>query len=188
MAEVAATDPTAAGASWSFSKMLADPNFQLLLANMGKAADPEGVGGVIGGAAANMISSKAAQGALEKRDAARQQQIKQLIDLHAGITPPDKPGINSIKMTPAGSLALDLNLGEPGISGTPEAKAFSNTVSSMVPQEPRTQLLTGEAPKPKPALVPTTTVPAQAAPASTPVAQRPGAPRNVDITELFPFY
>jgi hypothetical protein len=160
---VAATDPTAAGASWSFSKMLADPNFQLLLANMGKAADPEGAGGVIGGAAANMISSKAAQGALEKQDAARKAQIKQLIDLHGGITAPDKPGLNSMKMTPAGALNFELNLGTgdfPGDTGTAAAPV-------------RTQPL----------------VPTQApAAAVSPTAMRTASARQPGLDEIFPFY
>lgn len=139
MAEVAAANPTAAGASWSFSKMLADPNFQLLLANMGKAADPEGAGGVIGGAAANMISSKAAQGALEKREAQRQAQIKQLIDTLGGVTPKDQPGVTSIKRTPSGGVAFDLDL--------PSVDQPVGTGTVLAPPPERTQLLTGEQPR-----------------------------------------
>ena len=178
MAEVAATDPTAAGASWSFSKMLADPNFQLLLANMGKAADPEGAGGVIGGAASNLISSKAAQGALEKRDAARQEQMKRLIDLHAGITPPDKPGLNSIKMTPAGAVALELNLGDPE-TGVASRSAIAPTSTTTAPA--RTQLLTGE--QPKAPVIPT------APQVSTTPVQAPIRTANArDVADIFPFY
>ena len=163
LTSVPAAGATPATDSWSFSKMLADPNFQLLLANMGKAADPEGPGGVIGGAAANMISSKAAQTAVEKRDAARQAQIKQLIELHGGITHPDKPGLNSIKATPAGSLALDLNLGDT------DRPVGTGTV--LAPPPERTQPLAQAA-------TPTTTAP---------TAMRT-ARRQPDLGEIIPFY
>jgi len=167
---------------WSFTSMLADPNFQLLLANMGKAADPEGVGGVIGGAAANMISSKAAQTAVEKRDAARQAQIKQLIELHGGLTAPDKPGLNSIKATPAGSLAFDLNLQDPGgITGTPEYRDFSNTLSTIKPAAAPAPVRT------QPLVAPVTTTGAQVAPTST-AQMRTAARRQPDITDIAPFY
>jgi len=171
MAEAAST-PTGAGASWSFTKMLEDPNFQLMLANMGKAADPEGAGGVIGGAAANMISSKAAQTAIEKRDAARQKQIQQLIYLHGGVTAPDKPGINSIKATPAGSFALDLNLPEP------DAPVGTGTV--LAPPPERTQPLVAPT-----ATTGTVAAPTAAAPTATPV--RTAARRQPDITDISPF-
>jgi len=149
---------------WSFTSMLADPNFQLLLANMGKAADPEGVGGVIGGAAA------------------RQAQIKQLIELHGGLTAPDKPGLNSIKATPAGSLAFDLNLQDPGgITGTPEYRDFSNTLSTIKPAAAPAPVRT------QPLVAPVTTTGAQVAPTST-AQMRTAARRQPDITDIAPFY
>lgn len=175
-----ATAPATEG--WSFSKMLADPNFQLLLANMGKAADPEGVGGVIGGAAANMISSKAAQGAMEKSEAQRQTQIKQLIDTLGGVTPKDKPGVTSIKRTPSGGLALDYDL--PALEGT-----AAQSVLASAPSAERTSSLTGKQPKAQP-VIPTapqvaTTPVRQPAPTGTAGIQTRGVR---DIADIFPFY
>lgn len=176
-----AAAPAAEG--WSFTKMLADPNFQMLLANMGKAADPEGAGGVIGGAASNMISSKAAQTALEKSEVQRQAQIKQLIDTLGGVTPKDKPGVTSIKRTPTGGVAFDLDL--PPL----DQPVGTGTVLAPPPAE-RTQLLTGEQPKapvvPTAPQVATTPVPAQAPAATQPSPIRTANVR--DVADIFPFY
>ena len=185
------TVPAAAPATegWSFGKMLADPNFQLLLANMGKAADPEGAGGVIGGAAANMISSKAAQGAMEKSELQRQTQIKQLIDTLGGVTPKDKPGVTSIKRTPTGGVAFDLDL--PSL----DQPVGTGTVLAPPPLAERTQLLTGEQPKaptvpiaPQVATTPIANTTPAGAPVRTPTvpARSTGAVR--DIADIFPFY
>jgi len=168
MVETAAPATT----GWSFTKMLEDPNFHLLLANMGKAADPEGVGGIVGGAAANMISSKAAQTAIEKRDAARAAQMKQLIDMHMGFTPPDKPGINSMKVTPSGSVAFDLNL--------PEPSAPVGTGTVLAPPPERTQ----------PLVAPTTTGTIAASTAQAPAAApiRTANARQPSLDQIIPFY
>jgi hypothetical protein len=163
-------------AGLSFSGMLADPNFQLLLANMGKSADPDGAGGVIGGATANMISSKAAQGAIDKRDAARKAQIQKLIDLHGGITPPDKPGLNSMKMTPSGALNFELNLGS---GNEPEG---TGTVLAPPVQPVRTQPLTGTTPTQQAPIMPAPS-PAASAPARQMLASN-----RPSLDEIFPFY
>lgn len=167
---MATTSGATPGTGFDIGKLFSDPNVQLLLANMGKAADPEGVGGVVGSAAANMISSKAAQTAIEKRDAARAQQIKQLIDLHGGLTAPDKPGINSIKSTPSGSFALDLNL--------PEPNAPVGTGTVLAPPPERTQ----------PLVAPTGTVAAPTAAAPTAAPVRTAAARQPSLDQIIPFY
>jgi hypothetical protein len=175
---------------WSFSGMLSDPNFQLLLANMGRQMDPEGAGGVIGTAAANMISSKAAQSAIEKRDAARSAQIKQLIDLHGGITKPDRPGLNSVKATPSGSYTFDLNLPEPrNITSTPEYGAFSNTLRDIAATRP-TNVAPAQPPartQTAPVITPATTAPVPVTNAPAPI-RTAAARRDPSILDIAPFY
>jgi hypothetical protein len=87
--------------------LFADKNFQLLLANMGRQMDPEGAGGIIGNAAANMIKSKAAQEAGE--------QLLNEPDT-AGVTkklgqptPKGTPGLNSVTRKTNGSLDIDID-------------------------------------------------------------------------------
>lgn len=92
---------------FNFWDLLADPNTQVALAQMGASMVPQGegyAGDVIGNAAINLVKSKAAQKAGEQtlgRDAV----TKKL----GPVTPIDKPGLNSIKSNANGSLDLDIN-------------------------------------------------------------------------------
>lgn len=167
--------------NWSLGGMFADPNFQLLLANMGKAADPEGVGGVIGGAAANMISSKAAQTTLEKRDAQRQAQINRLVELHGGLTPKDSPGVTSIKRTPSGGVMLDVDLPPLDTSIGPGSQTTQLATQATQRKQPLTQTQSAPAPVSNmPGSVPQTQI------APTPV--RTVSVRRPELDEIFPFY
>ena len=180
--------------NWSLGGMFADPNFQLLLANMGKAADPEGVGGVVGGAAANMISSKAAQTALEKRDAQRQAQINRLVELHGGFTPKDTPGVTSIKRTPSGGVTFDLDLPPLG-SGvlSSENQGLAGQGVTKSPAAPSTLQITPTQQRTQP-LVQPTPVPVSNAPGSAtqtqiaPTPVRTASVRRPELDEIFPFY
>lgn len=163
---------------WSFTGMLADPNFQLALANVGKSLDPEGAGGIIGGAAANMISSKAAQTAIEKRDAARQKQIQQLIAMHGGLTAKDTPGITTVKRTPSGAVAFELDLPPLDTSIGPGSQTSQYATQRATPAGTGTVL----APKETPAAIATTPT---AAPA--PLSATPTRTRQPDIADIAPF-
>jgi hypothetical protein len=107
---------------FNFWDLLADPNAQQLLANIGAAADPEGAGGVIGNAASRLISSKASQSAAAKQlstaDAERQelrQLHRDLINRLGPVTPQGTPGLNAIKPTKtSNNVDLDIDADDPG--------------------------------------------------------------------------
>lgn len=162
---------------WSLSGMLADPNFQLALANMGTAADPEGTGGTIGKAAANLISSKAAQTAVEKRDKSRQTQIDMLVSALGGLTPKDQPGITSLSRTPSGGLKIDYDLPPLDTSMGPGSQTMQLATQQAKPVGTGTVL----APKETPAAIATT-------PATSLRATPTRAPqRQLDIADIAPF-
>lgn len=187
-----------AAAPTGFMATLSDPNFINLLAGIGAGIDPEGAGGVIGKATQQYVQSKAAQGALEKQDIARKEQIKQLIDLHGGVTAPNKPGLNSIKATPSGSYQFDLNLpplDQPVGTGTvlapldtPATTPLRNAVATPAPAVPTLAAPKAPVAPAAPVVTPTTTPATIAAP----TAQAPSAPaagaRRPSLDEIIPFY
>jgi hypothetical protein len=96
---------------FSIGGLFEDPNFQLLLANMGKQLGGEGsAGAVIGSAAANMISSKAAQQAGEKLLNEDGDPVTRKL---GPITPRGQQGPNVIKSQKNGSLLLDVDHDNP---------------------------------------------------------------------------
>lgn len=95
---------------FNFWDMLADDNFQLLLANMGAAAVPEGyAGNVIGKAAANMIRSKAAQRVGEQQLNEDGEVTRKL----GPLTPKGTTGPNKISRKSNGSLDIDVDHPDP---------------------------------------------------------------------------
>jgi len=94
-------------ADFDFSALLADPNFQSLLAGTGARLDPEGAGGAIGQSALQMIQGKAAQKATGDAEAKRQKFNEQILALLGGLTPKEMPGPTSVKMGP-GQMTVDM--------------------------------------------------------------------------------
>lgn len=112
----------------TIAEILADPNFQSLLAGIGARLDPEGVGGALGGATTQFIQSRAAQNAVTKQDEQRQTSndlavammlpegeqktffLNRAMNRLGGLTPKGQPGVTGLTMGPDGSATLKMDL------------------------------------------------------------------------------
>lgn len=152
-----------AGGDPTFSErltgLLADPNFQNLLAGIGTKLDPEGVGGALGTPTTALIKSLAAQKALGKSENKRDAYNKQLLDVLSGMTPKGTPGLSSATVSPGG-IKLDIETGDVGgeLGG-----------GFIAPTSPRT------------------TAPAQNTTPIAPTSANPSASRRTRLSDLFPF-
>lgn len=143
-----ATGATATGGAGGFGAglmaLFSDPNFQALLAGIGQRADPEGVGGILGGATLSYIQSKAAQKALESQDAKRDanldplrptpsviQRAAELMRGNPDVTPLNKAGINGVKAGPNGNAIIDINLQD--VPGKGVSTGTASPVTSAAP-------------------------------------------------------
>lgn len=105
MAEIVPSKP------FSVTGLFEDPDFQLLLANMGRQLGGEGSAGkVIGDAAANMISSKAAQRAGEQLLNEDGDPVTRKL---GPITPRGQQGPTVVKTRRNGSLDIDIDHNDP---------------------------------------------------------------------------
>lgn len=142
---------------FSIGKLFEDPNFIAMLAGVGAATDPSGVGGILGNATTTLVRNRAAQsaaakqleeGRLERED--MRQQHRELMQRLGPITAPDRPGLNSIKPAKDGTvdidivppdaskLVSDLNgftaLDEPGINSMSRSANGSTLVNYTLPK------------------------------------------------------
>ncbi len=112
-----------------FAKLLADPNFQYLLAGIGTRLDPQGAGGAIGGSTQNYLSQQALQ-----KTAARtqEQQNKRHSELLAAFARTHTPeGVEGRTST---TISGD-KIVEKGNRGSTEYTE-TQPVSIAAPQEP----------------------------------------------------
>ena len=112
---------------FTLARLLANPNFQTLLAGIGTGLDPEGVGGAIGRPTIGAIQSQAAQKAIGEQENLRRgtnllaiasmvpedergPYIQQALAMLGGLGPLDKPGPNSVKMEKDGTATINVTI------------------------------------------------------------------------------
>lgn len=132
--------------------LLADRNFLALLAGVGQAIDPQGVGGRLGAVARTNIASQAAQDRATQQAAAQNAQTRMVIDAlsqYGGLTPANTPGVTALKATPTG-VQMDITpSGAPGAPSAPQGleQPIRQTPfgqGSEAPQAPQAPLVSPE--------------------------------------------
>jgi len=101
--------PTPTG--MSLTDLLANRDFQSLLAGVGARLDPKGPGGALGLATQQYLGMLGAREQAQKQADAQNAQTKLVIDAlakHGGFTPRDTPGVTSAQATPDGGVKLDI--------------------------------------------------------------------------------
>ncbi len=83
-----------------FAALLADPNFQGLLAGVGARLDPKGVGGALGGSTQQYLNQQALQRAAADKEKKQDKRHAELLAAFGGnATPPGADGITSLAVS-----------------------------------------------------------------------------------------